>query len=39
MNDDAVTKAEVRKVLEAAGCFPVDRGGPDVGGRTNFIKI
>ena len=48
--DDAVAKAEVRKILEAIGYFPVDLGSLDVGGRlaqlpfgplaaTNFIKI
>jgi hypothetical protein len=48
--DDAAAKAEVRKILEAIGYFPVDLGSLDVGGRlaalpfgplaaTNFIKI
>jgi len=48
--DDADAKAEVRKILEAIGYFPVDLGSLDVGGRlaqlpfgplaaTNFIKI
>jgi 8-hydroxy-5-deazaflavin:NADPH oxidoreductase len=48
--DDAQAKAEVRKLLEAIGYFPVDLGTLDVGGRlaelpfgalaaTNFIKI
>jgi 8-hydroxy-5-deazaflavin:NADPH oxidoreductase len=48
--DDAAAKAEVRKVLEAIGYFPVDLGSLAVGGRlselpfgplsaTNFIKI
>jgi len=47
--DDAAAKAEVRRVLEAIGYFPVDLGTLDVGGRlaqlpfgplaaTNFIK-
>jgi predicted dinucleotide-binding enzyme len=48
--DDAAAKAEVRKILEAIGYFPVDLGSLAVGGRlaelpfgslasTNFIKI
>ena len=48
--DDAAAKADVRKILEAIGYFPVDLGSLDVGGRlaqlpfgalsaTNFIKI
>ena len=48
--DDVAAKAEVRKILEAIGYFPVDLGSLDVGGRlaqlpfgalsaTNFIKI
>jgi predicted dinucleotide-binding enzyme len=48
--DDAAAKAEVRKLLEAIGYFPVDLGILDVGGpltelpfgalaMTNFIKI
>jgi predicted dinucleotide-binding enzyme len=48
--DDVAAKGEVRKMLEAAGYFPVDLGSLDVGGRlaqlpfgalasTNFIKI
>lgn len=48
--DDPAAKAEVRKVLEAIGYFPVDLGSLDVGGRlaslpfgplaaTNFIRI
>lgn len=48
--DDAAAKAEVRKILEAIGYFPVDLGSLDVGGPlaqlpfgplavTNFIKI
>jgi predicted dinucleotide-binding enzyme len=48
--DDATAKAEVRKLLEAAGYFAVDLGTLDVGGplaqlpfgplaATNFIKI
>lgn len=48
--DDDAAKAEVRKVLEAIGHFPVDLGSLAVGGRlaqlpfgplasTNFIKI
>lgn len=48
--DDAAAKAEVRKLLEAIGYFPVDLGSLDVGGRLaelpfgplaaiNFIKI
>jgi len=48
--DDAAAKAEVRKILEAIGYFPVDLGSLGVGGRlaelpfgslaaTNFIKI
>lgn len=48
--DDAAAKAEVRKILDAIGYFPVDLGSLDVGGRlaqlpfgplaaTNFIKI
>lgn len=48
--DDAAAKAEVRKVLEAMGYFPVDLGLLGVGGRlaelpfgplaaTNFVKI
>ena len=48
--DDDAAKAEVRRILEAIGYFPVDLGLLDVGGRlaslpfgslaaTNFIKI
>jgi 8-hydroxy-5-deazaflavin:NADPH oxidoreductase len=48
--DDAAAKAEVRKILEAIGYFPVDLGALDVGGpltqlpfgplaAINFIKI
>jgi predicted dinucleotide-binding enzyme len=48
--DDAAAKAEVRKILEAIGYFPVDLGSLAAGGRlaelpfgslasTNFIKI
>jgi 8-hydroxy-5-deazaflavin:NADPH oxidoreductase len=48
--DDADAKAEVRKILEAIGYFPVDLGSLAVGGRlaqlpfgplaaTNFIKV
>jgi predicted dinucleotide-binding enzyme len=48
--DDAAAKAEVRKILDAIGYFPVDLGTLDVGGRLaalpfgplaaiNFIKI
>jgi predicted dinucleotide-binding enzyme len=48
--DDAAAKAEVRKIIEQTGYFPVDLGGLDVGGplaglpfgslaATNFIKI
>ncbi|MGY4507561.1 NADPH-dependent F420 reductase [Bradyrhizobium sp. USDA 3650] len=48
--DDAAAKAEVRKLIEGAGFFPVDLGSLDVGGRLatlpfgalaahNFIKI
>ena len=48
--DDADAKAEVRKLLEQTGYFPVDLGALDVGGplaslpfgalaATNFIKI
>jgi predicted dinucleotide-binding enzyme len=48
--DDAAAKAQVRKLLEAIGYFPVDLGLLDVGGRlaelpfgplaaTNFIKV
>ena len=48
--DDVTAKAEVRKVLEAMGYFPVDLGSLDVGGRlaqlpfgalaaTNFVNI
>jgi predicted dinucleotide-binding enzyme len=48
--DDAAAKAEVRKLLETIGYFPVDLGTLDVGGplmelpfgalaMTNFIKI
>jgi 8-hydroxy-5-deazaflavin:NADPH oxidoreductase len=48
--DDAAAKAEVRKLLEGIGGFPVDLGALDVGGplmefpfgaltMTNFIKI
>lgn len=48
--DDAAAKAEVRKILEAIGYFPVDLGSLEVGGRlatlpfgslvaTNFVKI
>ena|SRR5258706_3876542 len=48
--DDSAAKAEVRKILEGAGYFPVDLGALDVGGplaslpfgplaATNFIKI
>jgi len=48
--DDVAAKAEVRKILETIGFFPVDLGSLDVGGRlaqlpfgalsaTNFIKI
>ena len=48
--DDADAKAEVRKLLETTGYFPVDLGALDVGGplmelpfgalaMTNFIKI
>jgi predicted dinucleotide-binding enzyme len=48
--DDATAKAEVRRILEAIGYFPVDLGTLDVGGRlaelpfgalavTNFIRI
>jgi 8-hydroxy-5-deazaflavin:NADPH oxidoreductase len=48
--DDAGAKAEVRKIIEQTGYFPVDLGGPDVGGplaslpfgslaAINFIKI
>lgn len=48
--DDAEAKAEVRKLLESTGFFPVDLGSLDVGGpltqlpfgalaMTNFIKV
>lgn len=48
--DDAVAKADVRKLIEAAGFFPVDLGSLDIGGQLaslpfgalsthNFIKI
>jgi len=48
--DDAGAKAEVRKIIEATGFFPVDLGALDVGGSLaslafgslaahNFIKI
>lgn len=48
--DNADAKAEVRKIIEKNGCFPVDLGPLDVGGPlasppfgplagTNFIKI
>lgn len=48
--DDIAAKAEVRKLLEATGCFPVDIGPLDVGGplmelpfgalaMNNFIRI
>ena len=48
--DDADAKAQVRKLLESAGYFPVDLGSLDVGGplaqlpfgplaTINFIKI
>lgn len=48
--DDAAAKAEVRKLLETTGFFPVDLGTLDVGGplmqlpfgalaMTNFIKV
>ena len=48
--DDAAAKAEVRKLLEAVGYFPVDLGPLDVGGplmqlpfgalsMSNFVKI
>jgi predicted dinucleotide-binding enzyme len=30
--DDAAAKAEVRKIIEATGFFPVDLGSLDVGG-------
>jgi len=48
--DDADAKAEVRKIIEQTGYFPVDLGAPDVGGplaslpfgplaAINFIRI
>ena len=48
--DDAEAKAEVRKLLESTGFFPVDLGNLDVGGplmqlpfgalaMSNFIKV
>ncbi|MDH2340977.1 hypothetical protein [Bradyrhizobium sp. SSUT77] len=48
--DDAAAKAEVRKLIEDTGFFPVDLGSLDVGGRLaslpfgalaahNFIKV
>lgn len=48
--DDAASKAEVRKIMESTGFFPVDLGSLDVGGRLaslpfgglsthNFIRI
>lgn len=48
--DDADAKAEVRKLLEQSGFFPVDLGTLDVGGpltslpfgalaATNFVKV
>jgi len=48
--DDADAKAEVRKIIEQTGYFPVDLGMPDVGGplaslpfgslaAINFVKI
>lgn len=48
--DDAAAKAEVRKIIEATGFFPVDLGSLDVGGSLaslpfgslaahNFVKI
>jgi predicted dinucleotide-binding enzyme len=48
--DDAAAKAEVRKLIDDIGFFPVDLGSLDVGGRLatlpfgalaghNFVKI
>ena len=48
--DDTNAKAEVRKLLERTGCFPVDLGVLDVGGplasppfgslaAINFVKL
>lgn len=47
--DDVAAKAEVRKIIEQTGCFPVDLGALDIGGplaslpfgplaAVNFIK-